>query len=185
MQHETEIEKMDDRFANKELQLQEIQREAMDDNAARNATALKHVTSRIALLGNEATPEHHYRLQVEQSALKRLGQKHEKEMQNLVRYQESKKLELQRKQEKEYEEMSKSLDTGLMNQRRDKTAKLQHNILRLDELVEERRARMVARFFLQLQILKCLSNDTVMIEPALPLSLLGLPSTFTASLGYS
>ena len=157
----------------------------MEDNTIRNATAVKYVSSRIALLGNEATPEHHHRLEEEQSALKRLAKKHEKDMQNLVRYQDSKKLELLRKQEKDYEEMSKSLEASLVTQRKDKTAKLQHNIVRLDELIEERRARLVARFFLKLQVLKCLSNDTVMIEPALPLSLLGLPSAFTASLGYS
>lgn len=176
---------MDDRFASKELELEEIQRTAMEDNKARNATAVKHVASRIALLGDEALPEHHHRLEEEQSALKRLAKKHDKEMQNLVRYQESKKLELLRKQEKDYEELSKSLETGLTSQRKDKTAKLQHNISRLDELVEERRARLVARFFLRLQVLKCMCNDTVMIEPALPLSLLGLPVTFTAGLGYS
>jgi DNA repair ATPase RecN len=138
---------MDDRHAEKELSLREIQRIAMEDYAVRNATAVKHVTSRIALLGDEATPEHHLRLEEEQTALKRLAKKHEVEMRNLVRYQESKKLELLRKQEKDYEELSKSLDTGLENQRKDKTAKLQHNISRLDDLVEERRAKLVARFF--------------------------------------
>ena len=176
---------MDDRFADKELQLREIQRVEMEDHTARNATAVKHVASRIALLGDEATAEHHQRLEEEQSALKRLAKKHDKDMQNLVRYQESKKLELLRKQEKDLEEMSKSLETGLVNQRKDKTSKLQHNITRLDELVEDRRARLVARWFLKLQVLKCMSNDTVAIEPALPLSLLGLPPAFTASLGYS
>ena len=176
---------MDDRFADKELQLREIQRAAMEDHAARNATAVKHVASRIASLGDEATAEHHQRLEEEQSALKRLAKKHETEMRNLVRYQESKKLELLRKQEKDYEEMSKSLESGLVTQRKEKTAKLQHNINRLDELVEERRARLVARFFLRLQVLKCMSNDTIGIEPALPLSLLRLPAAFTASLGYS
>jgi hypothetical protein len=176
---------MDDRFADKELQLREIQRVAMEEHATRNATALKHVASRIALLGDEATPEHHQRLEEEQSALKRLANKHDNELRKLVRYQESKKLELQRKQAKDMEEMTRSLETGLVSQRKEKTAKLQHNISRLDELVEERRARLVARFFLRLQVLKCMSNDTVAIDLALPLSLLGLPTTFTASLGYS
>ena len=95
----------------------------MEDNTIRNATAVKYVSSRIALLGNEATPEHHHRLEEEQSALKRLAKKHEKDMQNLVRYQDSKKLELLRKQEKDYEEMSKSLEASLVTQRKDKTAK--------------------------------------------------------------
>jgi hypothetical protein len=176
---------MEDRHADKELSLREIQHVAMDDSTIRNATAVKHVASRIALLGDEATPEHHLRLEEEQTALKRLAKKHEVEMRNLVRYQESKKLELLRKQEKEYEEMNKSLETGLDNQRKDKTAKLQHNISRLDDLVEDRRAKLVARFFLRLQLLKLMSNDTASIECALPLSLLGLPAAFTAGLGYS
>ena len=176
---------MDDRFANKELELQEIQRVATEDTVARNTTAIKHVALRIAALGDDATDEHHSRLLEEQTALKRMNKRHEKDMANLVRYQESKKLELLRKQEKDYQDLSKSLETGLMSQRKDKTAKLQHNNLRLDDLIEERRARLVARFFLRLQVLKCMSNDTVMVEPALPLSLLGLSREFTGNLGYS
>jgi hypothetical protein len=176
---------MEDRFASKELQFREMHQSSMDDNVTRNATAVKHVASRIALLGDAATPEHHHRLQEEQSALTRLGKKQETEVRNLVRYQESKKLELQRKQEKDYEEMRNSLQTALANQLKEKTAKLRHNITRLDELIDDRKSRLVARIFLKLQILKCTSNDTIAIEPALPLSLLGLPAAFTASLGYS
>ncbi|KIW07858.1 uncharacterized protein PV09_01773 [Verruconis gallopava] len=184
-EHEAEIEKMEDRHADKELSLREIHRAAMDDKAVRNSTAIKHVTSRIASLGDEATPEHHLRLEEEQSALKRLAKKHEAEMRNLVRYQEGKKLELLRKQEKDLEELSKSLDKSLENQRKEKAAKLHHNISRLDDLVEERRSKLVARFFLRLQILKAMTSETAKIESALPLSILGLPPAFTASLGYS
>lgn len=175
---------MEDRFASKELQFREMHQAAMEDTTTRNATAVKYVASRIALLGDDATPEHHHRLQEEQSALKRLGQKQATEMRNLVRYQESKKLELQRKQEKDYEAMRQSLQSDLASQLKDKTAKHRHNIIRLDELIDDRKGRLVARIFLKLQILKCTSNDTIAIESALPLSLLGLPAAFTGSLGY-
>lgn len=157
----------------------------MDDKTIRNATALKHVSSRIAALGDDATPEHLQRLEEEQTALKRLARKHEVEMRNLVRYQDSKKLEMLRAQEKEYNETNKLLATGLENQRRDKAAKLQHNISRLDDLIEDRHSKLVARFFLRLQMLKVRSSDTVDIKTALPLSLLGLPPAFIAALGYS
>jgi DNA repair ATPase RecN len=176
---------MDDRHADKELSFREIQRLGMEDYAMRNATAVKHVASRIALLGDEATPEHLHRLEEEQTALERLAKKHEADMRNLVRYQESKKLELLRKQEKAYEVLSKSLETSLENQRKEKTAKLQYNISRLDDMVEERRAKLIARFFIRLQVLKAMNNDTAAVDAALPLSLLRLPAVFTAGLGYS
>lgn len=176
---------MEDRHAEKELIVEESLRDKMEENAAWNATAVKHVARRIALLGDNATPEHMQRLEEEQTALNRLAKRHEVDMRNLVRYQESKKLELLRKQEKEYDELSQTLVRELEVSRKDKTSQLQTNISKLDELLEERRARIVARWFLRLQMLKSMSNDTAAVEAALPLSILVLPSAFTVGLGYS
>ena len=157
----------------------------MEENAARNATALKHVVRRLALLGDEATPEHRHRLEEEQSALQRLARKHEGEMQRLVRYQERKKLELLRKQEKEFEDLSSSFERNLDALTKEKTTQLHINIAKLDDILEDRRAKLVGRWYLRLQIFKTKDKGAATIKPALPLSLLGLPQSFTAALGYT
>jgi hypothetical protein len=157
----------------------------MEDSAVRNATALKHLNKRMSLLGNDVTPEHMRRFEEELNAMERLEKHQDRELQSLIRNQEREKLDLRRQQEKDLEDYRTRLDDDLELQSRVKLAELDRNRLKLEELIEARRERLVNRWHLRLQILKMEEKDIAHIKDALPLSLLNLSRSFTESLGYS
>jgi hypothetical protein len=158
---------------------------AMEDRAIRNATALKHLNKRMSLLGDDVTPEHRRRFDEELNALERLGEQQDRELQTTIRNQEREKLDLRRQQEKDVEDYSKSLDEDHEVQCKEKLAELEGNRLKLEELIEARKERLVGRWYLRLQILKMGDLDIAHIRDPLPLSMLNLPRSFTESFGYA
>jgi hypothetical protein len=185
LQHTAAIEKLETKHVEREMAEIERLRLVMEDSAIRNATALKHLNKRLSLLGDDITPEHKRRFEEELNALERLGKKHDRELQTMIRNQEREKLDLRRQQEKDVEEYSKSLDEDHDLQTKEKLAELEGNRLKLEELIEARRERLVGRWHLRLQILKMGVVDIAHIKDPLPLSMLNLPRSFTESLGYT
>jgi hypothetical protein len=175
---------MENRHVEKELAEMERHRLAMEDSSARNATALKYVRKRLSLLAHDATPEHRMRLEEETNAMERLAARHDREMQALIRNQEREKLDLQRQQEKEVEDYNKSLADEMTLSLRTKLDGLAMNMVILDDMIEERKTRLVSRWFLRLQIAKMEVPETAHIKAPLPLSLLELPPSFANSVSY-
>ena len=157
----------------------------MEDSSARNATALKFVRKRLSLLGEDATPEHHMRLEEETNAMDRLANRHQREMQALIRNQEREKLDLQRQQEKDVEDYHKSLDDDMAFSIRTKLDALGMNMVKLDDLIEDRKARLVSRWFIRLQIAKMEVPETSHVRGLLPLTTLELPSGFINAFAYT
>jgi hypothetical protein len=185
LQHNAAVEQLENKHVERELSEIERLRLVMEDNAIRNATALKHLNKRMSLLGNDVTPEHMRRFKDELSAMDRLEKQQDRDLQKLIRNQEREKLDLRRQQEKELENYEKSLDEDLEVQSRTKLAELDGNRLKLEALIEARRERLVGRWYLRLQILKTGESDIAHINDPLPLSVLNLPRSFPESLGYS
>jgi hypothetical protein len=179
------IEQLENKHVERELSEIERLRLVMEDNAIRNTTALKHLNKRMSLLGNDVTPEQMRRFEEELNAMDRLEKQQDRELKTLIRNQEREKLDLRRQQEKELEKYGMSLDEDLDLQSRAKLVELDRNRVKLEELIEARRERLVARWYLRLQILKMEENDFTHIKVHLPLSILNLPRSFTDSLGYS
>jgi hypothetical protein len=176
---------MENRHVEKELEEMERHRLAVEDSSARNATALKFVRKRLSLLGDDATPEHHMRLEEETNAMDRLASRHEREMQTLIRNQEREKLDLQRQQERDVEEYHKSLDDDMAFSIRTKMDALGMNMVKLDDLIEDRKARLVSRWFIRLQIAKMEMLETSHVRGPLPLTTLELPSGFINAFCYT
>jgi len=176
---------LENRHVEKELEELERHRLATEDSSARNATALKFVRKRLSLLGEDATPEHHMRLEEETNAMDRLASRHEREMQALIRNQEREKLDLQRKQEKDVEDYHKSLDEDMVFSMRTKLDALGMNMVKLDDLIEDRKARLVSRWYIRLQIAKMDVPVTSHVRGPLPLTTLELPTGFINAFSYT
>ncbi|TID16957.1 hypothetical protein E6O75_ATG09723 [Venturia nashicola] len=179
------LEQLENRHVEKELEELERHRLATEDISARNATALKFVRKRLILLGEDATPEHHMRLEEETSAMERLARRHEREMQGLIRTQEREKLNLHRQQEKEVEDYQKSLDEDMASSVQTKLVALGMNMIKLDDLIEDRKARLASRWYIRLQIAKMEVPETALIRGPLPLTTLELPSGFISAFSYT
>jgi hypothetical protein len=156
----------------------------MEDSTTRNATALKHLNRRISLLGDDVTAENLRRFEEETTALERLEKQHDRQLQTMIRTQEREKLDLRRQQEKELEEYSISLDKDHEEFWERKLVELESNKRKLEDLIENRKERLVCRWYLRLQVLKMETEDISHIKDPLPLSILNLPKLFTESLGY-
>jgi hypothetical protein len=176
---------LENRHVEKELEELERHRLATEDSSARNATALKFVRKRLSLLGEDATPEHHMRLEEETNAMDRLASRHEREMQALIRNQEREKLDLQRKQEKDVEDYHKSLDEDMTFSMRTKLDALGMNMVKLNDLIEDRKARLVSRWYIRLQIAKMEVPATSHVRGPLPLTTLELPIGFINAFSYT
>lgn len=176
---------MENRHVERELEELERHRLATEDISARNATALKFVRKRICLLGEDATPEHHMRLEEETSAMDRLASRHEREMQGLIRSQEREKLDLHRQQEKQVEDYQKSLNADMDFSIQTKLDALDMNMIKLDDLIEDRKARLASRWYIRLQIAKMEVPETAHIRLPLPLTTLELPPGFISAFSYT
>lgn len=176
---------MENRHVGKELEELERHRLATEDTSARNATALKFVRKRINLLGENATPEHYMRLEEETSAMDRLASRHEREMQGLIRTQEREKLDLLRQQEKDVEDYQKSLEDDMLFSVQTKLDALGMNMVRLNELIEDRKARLASRWYIRLQIARMEVPETAHIKGPLLLTTLELPPEFISAFSYT
>lgn len=176
---------MENRHVEKELEEMERHRLATEDSTTRNATALKFVRKRLNLLGEDATPEHHMRLEEETTAMDRLANRHEREMQALIRNQEREKLDLYRQQEKDAEEYQKSLEVDMAFSMQTKLDALGMNVVKLDDLIEDRKARLMSRWYVRLQIAKMEVPETSHVRSPLPLTTLEFPPGFIAAFSYT
>ncbi|KAE9966327.1 hypothetical protein EG328_009000 [Venturia inaequalis] len=179
------LELLENRHVGKELEELERHRLATEDTSARNATALKFVRKRINLLGENATPEHYMRLEEETSAMDRLASRHEREMQGLIRTQEREKLDLLRQQEKDVEDYQKSLEDDMLFSVQTKLDALGMNMVRLNELIEDRKARLASRWYIRLQIARMEVPETAHIKGPLLLTTLELPPEFISAFSYT
>lgn len=115
----------------------------------------------------------------------RLASRHEREMQGLIRTQEREKLDLHRQQEKEVEDYQKSLDDDMVFSIQTKLDALGMNIVKLDDLIEDRKARLASRWYIRLQIAKMEVPETLHIKGPLPLTILELPPVFINAFSYT
>ncbi|KAF2397492.1 hypothetical protein EJ06DRAFT_151520 [Trichodelitschia bisporula] len=175
--HERALEQLETRHLERELAESERQRAVREEYAARNATALKYVNRRLSLLGEAATSDQRSRLADEEGGVERMAAKHGREMRALLRAQERERLDLQREQERELAEFRTELEGNIEENYRGKREGLRVNQIRLEGLVEERRERMVARWFLRLQAFK-MEDPELRPGPPLPLALLECPEGF-------
>jgi hypothetical protein len=157
--------------------------EVKKDKAGRNATAIKHLNKRMHLLKDSITKEHLARFEEELDAMDTLEKTQERDLQKFHLNQDREKMDLLRQQEKEVEELEKSLDEDNQVRWKAKQDQLVEDVLLLDGLIQERQCRLVERWFLQLQILKMENLEMAHIKEPLPLSILGLPSSFTECFG--
>jgi protein-tyrosine-phosphatase len=164
-----------------EQELAEIERLKLEkaDSAAKNATALKHVHRRISLLGNEATEEHLRRFEEEANAMDELERRHKREMDALLRFQRRERLNLQREQTKELLDFRKKMKEEFDEASRTKRSELEQNMRKLDDTIRDRKSRLTAKWYLELQIFK---QETAELRDSfigpLPLRILGLPAEF-------
>lgn len=117
--------------------------------------------------------------------MKRLASRHEREMQGLRRAQEREKLDLHRQQEKEVEDYQQNLEDDMAFSVRTKLDALGMNILKLDHLIEDRKARLASRWYIRLQIAKMGAPETAHIKGPLPLTTLELPPDFINAFSYT
>jgi hypothetical protein len=152
--------------------------EQAKDEAVKNATALKHMRARIALLGAAATDEDKRRLDEEEHAMEALALRQLREVRNLLRDQYREKLVVSREQARAVGELGRAVAEEARARREAQRAELQQDLDRLEELVHVRSLRLSARWHLTLQIFKQEDADAFSIKAALPLSILGLPEEF-------
>jgi len=79
-----------------------------------------------------------------------------------------------RAQQKELDDLKNERDAKI----RQKTRDFERNARKLEELIHIRSMRLVARWYLMLQIYKTEDRDGTGLKGSLPLSLLGLPEEF-------
>jgi hypothetical protein len=140
----------------------------------KNRTALKYIERRIDFLGETVTDSDLKAFQDEQHALNRLADKHQREIRNLHRQQYREQQDVLRAQQKALEDLKTERDNKIRHKSRD----LDRNARKLEELIHIRSMRLVARWWLMLQVYKTEDRDGSSLKGPLPLSLLGLPEEF-------
>jgi hypothetical protein len=155
------------------------QSDEQKEKATKNATALKHMTRRLSILGDKATNEERKRVEDELRALEKLAERQQRDMRNLFREQNKEKHNLKKEQQKELEALEKSLKEECDLKIKYKEEELEKNMSKLEELIHARCMRLVARWHLTLQIYKREDRDALAIKGPLPLTLLCLPDEFT------
>jgi uncharacterized membrane protein len=154
------------------------QTEETKEKTTKNATALKHMTKRLSILGDNATVEERNRLEEEMLALEKLAKRQERDMRNLLREQNKEKHILKKEQQRKIEALEASLKEDYNDKIRHKETELLKNMTTLEELIHARCMRLVARWHLTLQIFKREDRDASNIKGPLPLTLLCLPEEF-------
>ena len=151
----------------------------MEEFASKNATALKHVNRRISLLGEDATEEHLKRLEEEVTAMERLQEEHKREFGAMIRTQKRERLNLQRQLDRDVAQLRREMKKEFEDASRAKRNELETNMRRLETVIHERKSRLAAKWYIELQIFKQETGDLRdSIFGPLPLRLLGLPSGF-------
>ncbi|KAF2436672.1 hypothetical protein EJ08DRAFT_156410 [Tothia fuscella] len=160
---------LDNKHASREFA--EIQRleEVQADFAIRNATALKHLQCRMSSLGDNVTRPELKRLNDETYAMEHLAKRHEHELEVFKRKQDREKLDLAREQQRELAAYTRNIDEKTEELRNIKLAALKDDTIKLAELVDERKYRLVARWFLRLQIVKMEIPELRDIKEPIPL----------------
>jgi hypothetical protein len=177
-QHEIAMEELENKHLEQELFEMNEQAEHTKEKATKNATALKHMNKRLSILGDNATPEEHKRLEEEMQALEKFAQRQQRDMRNLLREQNKEKHLLKKEKQREMEAFETSLKEDYELKIRHKEEELVKNMTKLEELIHARRMRLVARWHLTLQIFKREDRDASAIKGPLPLTLLCLPEEF-------
>ena len=154
------------------------QTEQTKEKATKNATALKHMTKRLSILGENATAEERKRLEDELLALEKLAKVQQRDMRNLLREQNKEKHNLKKEQQRKLEALEASLKEDYNDKIKHKEEELRKNLTTLEELIHARCIRLVARWHLSLQIFKREDRDASTVKGPLPLTLLCLPEEF-------
>jgi septal ring factor EnvC (AmiA/AmiB activator) len=153
--------------------------EEKKEKATKNATALRHMTRRLSILGDKATIDELNRVEEEMKALDKLADRQQREMRNLLRVQTREMQALKKEQQKELENFEESLKEDSEQTVRYKEQELTSNMGKLEELIHARCMRLIARWHLMLQIYKRENRDASSLKGPLPLTMLCLPEEFT------
>jgi ADP-ribose pyrophosphatase YjhB (NUDIX family) len=180
VQHGEETDALETRHAERELALKEAQQEEEKEMAENNVTALKYVSRRLSILGHAATEAERQRLVEEQDAMNRLHRKQSQELSNLHRINSRQKLDLERKQRTELEKVQPRFQAKFVSRSAPRYPRLKHDMSELAIFLHERRSRLLARWFNQLQKLKAETPSLSCVDAPLPLSILTLPNEFMA-----
>lgn len=164
----------------KELELKELQKAEEQEMAERNATALKHVTRRLSILGDAATYEDRKRLFEEQETMNELKRKHARDLASLRRTNARQRLDLERKQQTELDHVHPRFQAKFVSRAAPRYRRLKLDMSELTVFLHERRSRLLARWYIQLQKFKAETSSLSCIDAALPLNLLTLPNEFMA-----
>jgi hypothetical protein len=139
---------------------------------------LKYIHHRLSILGENATADARNRLEDEIHKLNRLEQRQERQLHTLQRIQNREKLNLIRNQQNDLADLVASMQEDHNVKVRHKHEELVKNATRLEALIHERALRLVARWHLQLQILKTEEKELSWIKGPLPLTILRLSEEF-------
>lgn len=178
-QHEIAVEELADKHIEQEIFETDNHADQQKEKATKTATALKHMNKRISILGDKATVEEIQRVEEETKALEKLADRQQRELRNLYRTQNKEKQDLKKVQQKELEELRTLLREECELKVQCKEEALQNNMAKLEKLIHARCLRLVARWYLQLQIFKREDRDASTIKGPLPLTMLNLPEDFT------
>ena len=179
-QYDTEMDALETRQAAKELQVKDMQKVEKDEMAERNATALKHVNRRLSILGDAATYEDRKRLFEEQEMMNELSRKHARDLAILRRTHERQRLDLERKQQNQLGHVHTRFQAKFESRVAPRYPRLRDDMAELTSLLQSRRNRLLARWYIQLQKFKAETPSLSSIEVALPLNLLTFPDEFMA-----
>lgn len=174
------MDTLDTRHVAKELELKELQKAEEQEMAERNATALKHVTRRLSILGDAATYEDRKRLFEEQETMNELKRKHARDLASLRRTNGRQRLDLERKQQTELDHVHPRFQAKFVSRAAPRYPRLKQDMSDLAATLHQRRSRLLARWYIQLQKFKAETPNLRSIDAALPLNLLTLPDEFMA-----
>jgi len=174
------MDALETRHVVKELDLKETQRKEEQEMAERNATALKHVTKRLSFLGDTATYEDRKRLSEEQETMNELKRKHVSDLNTFYRANARQRLDLERKQQTALDNVHPQFQAKFLSRAAPRYPRLKQDKTDLNVFLHQRRNRLLARWYNQLQKFKAETPSLSGIDAALPLNLLILPSEFMA-----
>jgi len=174
------MDTLETRHVAKEIDLKEAQRKEEQEMAERNATALKHVTKRLSFLGDSATYEDRKRLFEEQETMNELKRRHARDLNTLHRTNERQRLDLERKQQTELDHVHPRYQAKFLSRAAPRYPRLKQDKNDLNIFLHQRRNRLLARWYNQLQKFKAETPSLCGIDTTLPLNLLTLPDEFMA-----
>lgn len=174
------MDSLETKHVAKELELKEAQKKEEQEMAEKNATALKHVTKRLSMLGDAATYEDRKRLFEEQETMNELKRKHARDLASLRRTNARQRLDMERRQQTELDHVHPRFQAKFVSRSAPRYPRLKQDMSELAIFLHERRSRLLARWFNQLQKFKADTPSLSGIDAPLPLNLLTLPDEFMA-----